>query len=63
MIELLKEKYPYKKVVIGGEHVSAMPEFCLATSKADFIVMGEGEETIIDLLSCNDVNSQNHLIK
>ena len=61
MIELLKEKYPYKKVVIGGEHVSAMPEFCLATSKADFIVMGEGEETITDLLSCNDVNSQESL--
>ena len=61
MIELLKEKYPYKKVVIGGEHVSAMPEFCLATSKADFIVMGEGEETIIDLLSYNDVNSQESL--
>ena len=61
MIELLKEKYPYKKVIVGGEHVSAMPEFCLATSKADFIVMGEGEETIIDFLSCNDVNSQESL--
>ena len=61
MIELLKEKYPYKKVIVGGEHVSAMPEFCLATSKADFIVMGEGEETIIDFLSCNDINSQESL--
>ncbi len=27
-----------------------MPEFCLATSKADYIVTGEGEETILELL-------------
>ncbi len=50
LIDLIKNKFPDKKVVIGGEHVSAMPEFCLATSKADYIVMGEGEETIIDLM-------------
>ena len=27
-----------------------MPEFCLATSKADYIVMGEGEETIVEFM-------------
>ena len=51
LIDLIKKKYPKKKIIIGGEHVSAMPEFCLATSKADFIVMGEGEETIIELMA------------
>ena len=50
-IDLVKKIYPKKKIIIGGEHVSAMPEFCLATSKADYIVMGEGEETIIELMA------------
>ena len=27
-----------------------MPEFSLITSKANFVVMGEGEETIIELI-------------
>ena len=53
LIDLIKNKFPNKKIIIGGEHVSAMPEFCLATSKADYIVMGEGEETIVELISDN----------
>ena len=53
LIDLLKTKHPQKKVIIGGEHVSAMPEFCLATSEADYIVMGEGEETIVEFMIKN----------
>jgi radical SAM superfamily enzyme YgiQ (UPF0313 family) len=37
-------------IILGGEHISAMPEFSLMTSNADYIVMGEGEETIIELI-------------
>jgi len=37
-------------IILGGEHISAMPEFSLITSNADYIVMGEGEETIIELI-------------
>ena len=51
LISLIKEKFPKKPVVIGGEHVSAMPEFSLFTSLADYIVLGEGEETIIELIN------------
>ena len=58
LIELIKIKFPKKKIVIGGEHVSAMPEFCLATSKADFIVMGEGEETIVELLTLRSIKRE-----
>ena len=61
LIALLKEKFFDKKIILGGEHVSAMPEFCLATSKADFIVMGEGEETIIELLSTIKSNNYDKL--
>ena len=58
LIDLIKKKYTTKKVILGGEHVSAMPEFCIATSKADFIVMGEGEETIVELMNANSHEEQ-----
>ncbi|MBK7971767.1 MAG: B12-binding domain-containing radical SAM protein [Deltaproteobacteria bacterium] len=55
LVELLKKARPELRVVLGGEHVTAMPEFCLATSKADFVVCGEGEETIVELLEALDL--------
>jgi radical SAM superfamily enzyme YgiQ (UPF0313 family) len=56
LIDLISKSRPDLMIAVGGEHVTAMPEFCLATSKADFVVMGEGEEIIIDLLDCLDEN-------
>ena len=50
LVSLIKEKFPNMPVILGGEHISAMPEFSLITSNADYIVMGEGEETIIELI-------------
>ena len=50
LVSLIKEKFPNMPVILGGEHISAMPEFSLMTSNADYIVMGEGEETIIELI-------------
>ena len=50
LISLIKEKFPNMPIILGGEHISAMPEFSLITSCADYIVMGEGEETIIELI-------------
>lgn len=49
LIDLIKQRHPDLTVVLGGEHITAMPEFCLSTSKADILVLGEGEETIIEL--------------
>lgn len=49
LIERIKLARPELPVVVGGEHVTALPEFCLFTSKADFAVCGEGEETIQEL--------------
>lgn len=49
LIDLIKERLPDTPVVVGGEHVTAMPEFSLATSRADVLVLGEGEETAAEL--------------
>ena len=46
LVNLIRERKPDCTIVLGGEHVTSMPEFCLMTSKADVIVLGEGEETI-----------------
>jgi anaerobic magnesium-protoporphyrin IX monomethyl ester cyclase len=50
LIETIKRRHPDVPVVLGGEHVSSMTEFCLLTSVADYLVTGEGEETVVELL-------------
>jgi len=54
LVEVIKRTRPDLTVILGGEHVTSMPEFCLMTSRADFLVMGEGEETIVELLDALD---------
>ena len=46
LVELIRVRRPDITVILGGEHITSMPEFCLATSDANFIVCGEGEETV-----------------
>lgn len=50
LIEMIKRRLPMTSVIVGGEHITAMPEFCLMTSVADVLVLGEGEETIVELV-------------
>ena len=49
LTRLIKAARPDLSIVLGGEHVTALPEFCLATSAADYLVLGEGEEIAVDL--------------
>jgi radical SAM superfamily enzyme YgiQ (UPF0313 family) len=49
LIDLIRERFAHVTIVIGGEHVTSMPEFSLLSSKADIAVMGEGEETVVEL--------------
>jgi len=54
LVEVIKRRRPDLPVVLGGEHVTSMPELCLLTSPADYLVMGEGEETIVELVEALD---------
>ncbi len=48
----LKKAYPHLLIVLGGNHATLLPEETLTTApEIDIIVRGEGEQTIIDLLS------------
>ncbi len=47
IIDKIKEKSPQTVVIFGGPHVSALPAATLETSKADFVCIGEAEESVV----------------
>jgi anaerobic magnesium-protoporphyrin IX monomethyl ester cyclase len=54
LVKAIKRRRPGLPVILGGEHVTSMPEFCLLTSDADYVVLGEGEETVVELVEAID---------
>ena len=51
IIKAVKRAYPNVLLVCGGEHINACPEFCMKECpEIDVCVIGEGEETSVDLL-------------
>lgn len=49
VVAALRRRFPQVPIVLGGEHPSACARFCLEDSAADFVVVGEGEETLCAL--------------
>ncbi len=47
----LKRECPYIKIVLGGAHASIMPEEIINDGCADFVVIGEGEQAMVELVS------------
>jgi radical SAM superfamily enzyme YgiQ (UPF0313 family) len=45
-----KQALPEVPVVLGGIHASYLPEVCLAEPAVDWVVRGEGEETLRELV-------------
>ncbi len=48
----IKKKLPSVKIFVGGAHPSSMPEDAVSDDNIDFAIIGEGEETVIDLIRC-----------
>ena len=46
----LKERFPDKPIIVGGEAITALPEYSIESGDVDYVVLGEGEEGIVDLL-------------
>lgn len=51
LISIIRNTIPRTKIILGGPHVSAMPEKVLSETNADVIVRGEGEMTLLDLMA------------
>jgi magnesium-protoporphyrin IX monomethyl ester (oxidative) cyclase len=45
-------------VVCGGSHASALPDLVLRDENVDIVVIGEGEETLLELVDCQTDNKQ-----
>lgn len=50
LIRLIREALGPVPIAVGGPHASANPDHVLLRSDADFVVRGEGEETIVELV-------------
>jgi anaerobic magnesium-protoporphyrin IX monomethyl ester cyclase len=50
LLALIKARRPDTPLVLGGEHVTALPHITFLQSPVDIGVVGEGEETLLDLL-------------
>jgi radical SAM superfamily enzyme YgiQ (UPF0313 family) len=49
-IEIMREERPERPIILGGPLATAVPELLLQTTDADFVVAGEGELTLTELL-------------
>ncbi len=49
---ICREKLPHAEIVVGGPIASANPVKLLEDSVIDYAVLGEGEETIVELADC-----------
>ena len=58
----LKAAHPNLKIVFGGPHPSADPEECLRTGAVDFVIVGEGEIALAQLLEAIKTDGETHQI-
>jgi anaerobic magnesium-protoporphyrin IX monomethyl ester cyclase len=50
--------FPDAIIFVGGEHATAVPEFCLSDCAAiDFCILGEGEETAVELVEALELGN------
>ena len=50
--QISKELKPYVPVVVGADHPTVLPEYALRDTNIDYAVRGEGEYTLLDLVTC-----------
>jgi len=50
ILAAIKEARPDVLIVSGGEHFTGQPAYALDDSETDLVVIGEGEETFVDVL-------------
>ena len=58
---IIRDVNPYAKIVIGNSVASSIPDILFSTTSVDYIVMGEGDVTIVSLLKSLDKKSGNRV--
>src|SRR5262245_33295193 len=55
LIQMVRRRFPDIPIIAGGEHITATPEFTLdSTPEVDACVVGEGEETLVEMAAALD---------
>ncbi len=63
IIKLIRAQFPRVPIVIGGEHVTAEWQNLLRVCpEIDYCVLGEGEETLLELLRCLQLGHDLHTV-
>lgn len=57
LVFAIKQENPSLKIVLGGPHPTFLPEVTLQEIPADYCVIGEGEETLLELVRYLENNS------
>jgi Fe-S oxidoreductase len=55
--ENIKREYPHMKIVFGGQHITAVPRNVLANWFVDFVIVGEGEYPMLELIQALDIGT------
>ncbi|MFI5360579.1 MAG: B12-binding domain-containing radical SAM protein [Elusimicrobiota bacterium] len=51
LITKIRQAHPHLTIIAGGEHITALPEFCLKDCPAlDYCGLGEGEDILLDFV-------------
>jgi anaerobic magnesium-protoporphyrin IX monomethyl ester cyclase len=58
----LKQKLPWTKFIVGGDHFSSKPEDILFCDAIDYAICGEGEEVLLWLLKHCDLLTKNEIV-
>src|SRR5207249_57016 len=53
LAKTIKERYPNIKTVAGGFGISLQPQKAIQIKEFDYIVLGEGEQAMLDIISGN----------
>jgi len=55
IVNMIKKWNPEVKIAVGGAHVTLAPDDILRTDNIDFLVRGEGEYTMLELVEGNPI--------
>ncbi|PLX06985.1 MAG: hypothetical protein C0596_12685 [Marinilabiliales bacterium] len=62
--KILKSLFPESKIVLGGPHVTVLKERVFdECNDVDYLISGEGEYTLLNLIKNNDISPDNLFLK